>query len=172
MNSVMDGSTELSAATPLFPARVLCLGNELLADDSLGTVVAEQVRQFASPEVDVISTPEAGFHLLDYVLNIRRLVVVDSVMTGTAPPGTVYVLHELKTVSGGSPHYVGLQETLTLARRLGLTVAEEVIFVAVEAFDCSTLGGQMHPRIRAAIPSVVRIVHGLLQPIEKIKHAA
>ncbi len=149
--------------------RVLCLGNELLADDSLGGIVAEQIRQLAPADVAVVSTPEAGFHLLDYVLNVRRLVVVDTVMTGTCPPGTIYAFHdyELETVPGGSPHYVGLYETLKLARCLGLPVAEEVVFLAVEAADCSTVGGEIDPGIRAAVPSIIRMVRDLLPPFEK-----
>jgi hydrogenase maturation protease len=149
--------------------RVLCLGNDLLADDSLGSLVAEPIQQFAPPHVEVIATPEAGFHLLDYVLDVQRLIVVDSVVTGVASPGTIHEFHEdeLEAVPGGSPHYVGLHETLALARCLGLPVAEEVIFLAVEASDCSTVGGAMHPTVRAAVPSVVRRVQELLRPPEK-----
>jgi hydrogenase maturation protease len=159
--------------------RILCLGNELLADDSLGSLVAEHIRQFAPAGVEVLSTPEAGFHLLDYVLNVRRLVVVDTLMTGTAPAGTIYVFHEheLKAIPGGSPHYVGLHETLTLARQLGLPVAEEVFFLAVEAVDCSTLGGEMDPAVVAAVPVLVNLVqdmvrHGANAPVEKERIAA
>ncbi len=134
--------------------RVLCLGNELLADDALGSLVAEPIRRFAPPHVEVVSTSEAGFHLLDYVLNASCVIVIDTVVTGTAAPGTVYVLHEedFRTTPGGSPHYIGLQETLSIARRLHLPVAETVVVLAVEAADCSTLGGGMHPAVRAAIP--------------------
>jgi hydrogenase maturation protease len=146
--------------------RVLCLGNDLLADDSLGGVVAGQLRQVAPPEVEVISTSESGFHLLDYVLNIQRLVVVDTVVTGAASPGTIYAFHddELQAVPGGSPHYVGLNETIALAWQLGLPVAEEVIFLAVEATDCLTLGGAMHPAVAAAIPRLVNMVQEMTRP--------
>jgi len=145
--------------------RILCLGNDLLADDSLGSVVAEQLRQFAAPDVEIVSTPESGFHLLDYVLNIQRLVVVDTVVTGESPPGTIYAFHdhELKAVPGGSPHYVGLNETLALARTLGLPVAEEVIFLAVGAADCSTLGGEIHPAVLAAAPTLINIVRDMVR---------
>lgn len=144
--------------------RVLCLGNDLLADDSVGSVVAQQIRQSAPAEVAVLSTPETGFHLLDYVLDTRRLVVIDTVLTGTAPAGTIYVIRdsELKAVPGGSPHYVGLSEVLALARQLGLPVAEEVIVLAVEAADCSTLGGEMHPAVRAALPALVNMVRDMM----------
>ena len=163
MNSVARPAPQ-AGATRKLTTRVLCLGNELLADDSLGSVVAEHLRQFVPPEVEVISTPEAGFHLLDYVLHVQRLVVVDSVITGTAVPGTIYALHEneLQAVPGGSPHYVGLYETLALARVLGLPVAEEVFFFAVEAADCSTLGGEMDPGVLAAIPTLINMVRDMV----------
>lgn len=162
MSSATKETSEFStsAVTQNVTMRVLCLGNDLLGDDSLGSMVAEHIRPFASPEVEVVSTPETGFHLLDYVLNTKRLVVIDTVRTRTAPPGTIYVFRDgdLKALPGGSPHYVGLYEVLALARRLGLPVAEEVVILAVEAVDCTTVGGEMHPAVRAAIPVLIRIV--------------
>ena len=167
MSSVANHSSDLSATaeTREINTRVLCLGNELLADDSLGSVVAEHLRQFAPADVEVLSTPEASFHLLDYVLNVHRLVVVDTVVTGTVPPGTIYAFHdhELKAAPGASPHYVGLHETLALARHLGLPVAKEVFFLAVEAADCSTLGGEITPAVLAAIPAVINMVRNMLR---------
>jgi len=144
--------------------RVLCLGNDVLADDSLGIVFAEHFQRLAPPDVEVISTPESGFHLLDYVLNIQRLVVVDTVLTGSASPGTIYAFydHELQAVPGASPHYVGLNETLALARQLGLKVADEVVFLAVEAYDCTTLGGEMNPAVAAAIPRLLTMVREMM----------
>jgi hydrogenase maturation protease len=151
------------------PMRILCLGNELLADDSLGCVVAEHIRQFAPPEVEVVSTPESGFHLLDYVVNTSYLVVIDTLVTGTAAPGTVYGLQEkdLRTIPGGSPHYVGLQETLDLARALHLPVAETVVVLAVEAADRATLGGTMHPAVRAAVPVLLGMIREQIESARK-----
>ena len=163
--SITDPGPSVATDTRQITLRVLCLGNELLTDDSLGSVIAEHIGQFAPADVDVLSTPEAGFHLLDYVLNVHRLVVVDTVVTDTAPPGTIYAFHdhELGAVPGGSPHYVGLYETLALARLLGLPVAEEVFFLAVEAADCSTLGGEMNFAVRAAIPALLNMVRDIVR---------
>ncbi len=162
MNSTSTATREpLSGTETQAPrVRVLCLGNELLADDSLGAAVAEAMRGLASPEVEILHTPESGFHLLDYVLGARSLVVIDTVISGAAPPGTIHVFREddLRTAPGGSPHAVGLQETLAVARALGLQVPENTVIFAVEAADCSTLGGAMHPAVRAAIPQLVSMV--------------
>ena len=163
VSSAADDSHSPSAAA--VPAlRVLCLGNELLGDDALGCVVADRLRPFASEDVDILCTPESGFHLLDCVLGVRRLVVVDTVQTGNAPPGTIYQFRdsELPIVPGGSPHYVGLCESLALARRLGLPVAEEVTILAVEAADCLTMGAEMSPPVQSAMPALVNMVRDMM----------
>jgi hydrogenase maturation protease len=143
--------------------RVLCLGNELLADDALGAVVAEQLRQILPGTLEVVFTSAMGFDLLDDVLGASRLLVVDTIETGTKPPGTVHLLREedVQTVPGESPHYIGLFETLKLGRKLQLDVPKDVIIIAVEPADCLTVGGAMTPAVKEAVPLVVNLVQRL-----------
>jgi hydrogenase maturation protease len=145
-------SPEISIARA--PIRVLCLGNDILADDALGSIVAERLREFALEGVEVVSTTDTGFYLFDYVSNTSCLVVIDTVVTGASAPGTIYELEEkdFKTTPGGSQHYIGLQETLALVRALNYQVPEIIKVFAVEAADCLTVGGIMHPAVHAAIP--------------------
>src|SRR5689334_13359429 len=91
--------------------RVLCLGNELLADDALGFAVAERIKR-TFPQIDVVATTGTGFHLIDNLTDIDRLLVVDSIQKGNVPPGTLYVLQssDIKSGYGPSPHYIGLLE--------------------------------------------------------------
>ncbi len=140
--------------------RILCLGNELLADDAVGLAATDELRQ-RFPEMEVVFTTEAGFHLIDYLSDADLLVVVDSIQTTNVPPGTVLVFRsaDVKSHFGPSPHYVGLFETLQLARKLLLPVPEEVIILAVEAADCMTLGGEMHAAVKSAVGLVVELVH-------------
>jgi len=154
------GSSAARAPT----ARVLCLGNDILADDAMGFFVADSLRELAFPEIDIVSSAESGFYLLDYILDVHTLVVIDTVKTGLAPPGTIYQLRpdEMQVVTGGSPHYIGLSETLALARRLNLPVANNVLIFAVECSDCLTVGGEMSPAVRAAIPPLLGELRRLL----------
>ncbi len=139
--------------------RVLCLGNELLADDGFGGAVAREIRARFPGQVVLLETRASGFDLLDEVQNVRSLVVVDCLQTATAPIGALFVVREgdITSPSGGSPHYIGLFETLRLARELLLPVPEEVVILAVEVADTTTLGGGMHPAVEAAVPRVARL---------------
>jgi hydrogenase maturation protease len=140
--------------------RVLCLGNELLADDGFAFSVADWLRQRSLEGVEVACTSQTGFQLLDHVMNVSRLLVIDTVQTGSAAPGTIYQLHEsdFAGMHGVSPHSIGLFETLALGRKLGLPVAREVTIFAVEAADCSTVGGAMNPALKASVPVVEKLI--------------
>jgi hydrogenase maturation protease len=172
--------------SPARPIRVLCLGNDLIADDAVGIVAARELarrlaaagapapagpafdaaataRAFDLPSagrVEVLETALTGMYLLEAVVGASRLVVVDSVLSGTAEPGTVLDLAEadLDVPRGGSPHYIGLLEALDLARALGLAVPSEVAIVAIEVGDATTVGGAMTAPVAAAVPLVVERV--------------
>jgi hydrogenase maturation protease len=151
--------------------RLLCLGNDLLADDALGIIVADLLRQRVPASVEIIETMETGLSLMDYLADARHVIVVDTVITGKAKPGTVYVLREkdFAEAAGSSPHYVGLFEGLSLARLLGLEVPEEVVIVAVEGADCHTVGGKMSQEVKDAIPVVLRKVRDVLASMQNIR---
>jgi hydrogenase maturation protease len=140
-----------------FDTRLLCLGNDILADDALGIRAAERLRERMPGTVDVVTCMESGIRLMDYLVGVPRVIVIDTVQTGRVPPGTVLVLREedVAFTPGTSAHYIGLFETLALGRKLELPVAREIAIIAVEASDCQTLGGEMAPAVRDAIPVVI-----------------
>jgi hydrogenase maturation protease len=150
-------------------ARLLCLGNDLLADDAFGYVAAEELRRRMPADVEVVFTANTGIGLIDHLGQATLLVVVDTVVTGRADPGTIFVVEEgdLSSVPGGSPHYVGLFETLALRRALEMATADRLVIIAVEASGNLTLGGEMHPAVRAALPVVVERVTELVNAVRR-----
>ena len=140
--------------------RVLGLGNEILADDALGIRVAREAEARFGSQMEVVCSSQAGFHGMDDLLGAFRLLVVDAIRTGTAKPGTVYVLdeHSIAPSPGVSSHSAGIFDVLAVARRLGLAVPAECVILAVEADDCSTVGGRMHPDVESAIPAVMELI--------------
>lgn len=144
--------------------RVLALGNDLLADDAFGLVVADRLRERLGEAVEIVTTCESGFRMMDDLLGVRRLIVVDTVRTGRAPPGTLHLASEenVEHVSGSSPHTVGLFDALRTARALGLAAAEEVTVVAVEPADCETIGGAMHPAVESAVEAAADRIAGMV----------
>ncbi len=145
--------------------RILCLGNDILADDAFAFRVAARLHGLALFGAEVMEAATSGFDLLEYTVGAPALVVVDTVQTGQASPGTVFELREddWKLIPGGSPHYIGLFEALAAGRALGLPVPEEVVILAVEAYDCLTVGGPMHPAVEEAVDEVVNRLREMLR---------
>jgi hydrogenase maturation protease len=124
----------------------------MVAAEKLGTLLPEEIR--------VVKSSETGFYLLDYILDCSQLVVVDSIVTKTAPVGTVHMFKEtdIEVPQGSSQHYIGLFEVLKTGRQMRLPVPDKVVIVAVEVGDCLTIGGAMSPEVSSAIPDVLRKV--------------
>ncbi len=181
----MEASTGSSRTGNDRPVRVLCLGNDLVADDAFGLEVGRRLAErlggaaggeFPDPAatvtlvehpeigtVEIVQTALYGLYLMDVVVGARRLLVVDTVLTGTEEPGSLLLLREeeVATVPGGSPHYVGIFEALEVARKLGQPVPDDVVIVAVESGDTLTIGGSMTEGVAAAVESAVDLVVAL-----------
>jgi hydrogenase maturation protease len=145
----------------MIPLRLLGLGNEILADDAFGILVAREAERRFPGQIEVAHSSAAGYDLMDHLLGTRRLLVVDTIVTGRAQPGAISVFTADRVqpaAPGGSPHFLGLFEVLAVGRKLDLDVPQETIVIAVEASDCITVGGPMHPDVQAAIPAVVEVV--------------
>jgi hydrogenase maturation protease len=141
---------------------ILGLGNDVLTDDAVGLHVARALRErlAGEPNLAVEETCEMGLALLDFFVDRRVVILVDSIQTGRVPAGTVHEVDagELKQLTGRTPHFLGVGETLALGRTLGLAMPESVRIFAVEVADPFTLGTEMTGAVREALPEVVQRV--------------
>lgn len=146
---------------------LLGLGNDILTDDAGGLLIARQLRgEFANDQrIDIHETQEMGLALLDFITGYREVVLVDAVQTNAAPPG---VLHELdadglKNLTGRTPHFLGVGETLALGRKLGLAMPAHVKIFAIEVADAHTLGTDLSPAVHKALPAILQRIRETLR---------
>jgi len=150
-----------SPASPDCPRRllVLGLGNDILTDDAVGLRVVHALRGEMAriPSVDVRETTEMGLALLDYITGYRIVVIVDSIQTGQQPPGFLHELDApaLQQLTGRTPHFVGVGETLALGKQLALPMPEQVKIFAIEVEDPFTVGTTLSSALQAALPGIV-----------------
>jgi hydrogenase maturation protease len=148
---------------------VLGLGNDILTDDAIGLNVVRQLRESLADDdrIDVRETMEMGLALLDFIVGYRAVLIVDSIQTGQSPAGTIHEVDAagLKQLTGRTPHFLGVGETLALGRQLGLAMPEEVRILAVEVEDPFTLGTEMTPALQCAIPAVLVRVHQIVSEL-------
>ncbi len=146
---------------------VICIGNELVADDGVGHAVYAGLQESRLPDnVALKFLGLGGMDLLEEIDGEDCLVVVDSVQFGQRP-GTVHLLDwehlprmELRPVSG---HGIGICEAIAVGRRLYPERVPKAIFlVGIEGKCFDQLGVGLSREVAEAVPAAVERVCSLL----------
>ncbi len=143
---------------------VLGLGNELMADDAVGIVVARRLRGLLDGRADVRESSLHGLALLESFLGYGQALIVDAMQTGRYPPGTIVELRpeDLRPIDVPSPHFAGLPELIELARALELPFPARIRILAVEVRDTVSVGGAMTPEVGEAIAELCDRARGIV----------
>lgn len=141
---------------------VLALGNDLLGDDGVGLEAARQIAERVDGSVDVMETGEAGLALLELLEGYERALLIDSVVTGRYPPGTIleFSPEHFRRVIAPSPHYAGLPEVIEMARRLNIEFPRDIRILAMEVQNPYQFSLGFSEPVQEALP---RLVHRALQ---------
>jgi hydrogenase maturation protease len=148
-------------------ALVVCIGNELLADDGVGPSIGRCLRARPTPaHVRLVDLGLLGVDLLSILEGEETLVVVDATAEGRAP-GDVRVTREDGTGplrAAVSAHGIGLPEVLAMGTRLCPEVMPTETFrVGVEGRRFSELGEGLSQEVAAAIPSAIEAIDRLVR---------
>lgn len=146
-------------------ALVVCIGNELVADDAVGHAVFTQLAAQGLPgNVRLEYCGVGGIALLELLTGQEELmIVVDAVQLGD-PIGTVrlWPWDELPVLAGGSAisaHGIGLKDTLVIGRTLyPERMPRQILLVGVEGRCFDQLGAAMTPDVAAAVPLAVAAI--------------
>lgn len=142
---------------------VVCIGNELVADDAAGFEVCQRL---APIDARVEYCGVGGIDLLPMLDGETDLIVVDAVQMG-APPGTVHVIPwELLPQSGSeiSAHGMGLRESIEIGRLLWPErIPGRVTLVGIEGRRFNRTREFMTRAVARAIDRAVVTVRGLVQ---------
>ena len=145
---------------------LLGIGSPIVCDDGLGFRLVEEVRAMGLPDLDVDQQSVSGLDLIEIMMDYKRVVVVDAIVTGRYPAGTVMVLEpeDFKSaLHGTNPHEVNIHMAIELGRRLSPErMPRDIRFVAMEVKDVWTVSDALTEDVERAVPLAVRTVLELL----------
>lgn len=149
-------------------ALIVCIGNELVADDGVGCAVYEQLRERVLPDhVRVAFLGLGGLDLLEEIAGEELLIVVDGVQLG-GPPGMIHCLGwdqlpamQPRPVSG---HGIGIREAIVVGKTLyPERVPEKIYLIGIEGSCFNQLGVGLSDEVARAVPEAVDVVLSLLR---------
>lgn len=154
------------------PVLVLGIGNWLMGDEGVGV---HAVRHYGAgplpPGVTALDGGTGGFHLLSYLQDFSRVVMIDATMDG-APDGTVTVLRPRYASDyprALSAHDIGLRDLIESAALLGPLPDVDLITVSVSAVR--PMSTDLSPAVRHALPLVLARVAALVARVPEAAHA-
>lgn len=142
---------------------MLGIGNILLGDEGIGARAAQLFEGGGlGAGVDVVDGGTGGFHLLAYLRDFPRVIMIDAAADGK-PPGAVTLLKPRfasdfpKSLSA---HDIGLKDLVEAATLVGGLPEIDLITVSVASFQPMSL--DLSPAVAAAIPEIERRVRELI----------
>ena len=143
---------------------VIGVGNLLRTDDGVGVHVVKGLNDLHL-EVDTLDAAMGSVEILDAMRGYDRVIIVDAIETG-AKPGTIFRVNLTK---GEEPpvvthsHGTDLITTLRLGRQLyGDEMPGEIILLAVEAEDTTTISDEPTSKVLAAVQETIKAILALL----------
>jgi hydrogenase maturation protease len=154
------------------PTLVLGIGNLLMGDEGVGVHALRAFEREAWPDqVTLVDGGTGGFHLLEYLSDYPRIVMVDATMDG-APAGTVAVLQPRYASDfprALTAHDIGLRDLIESAALLG--PLPEITLVTVSITEIRSMVTEMSAPVAAAIPQVRDRVLEAIAASRAVAHA-
>ncbi len=137
---------------------ILGLGNPILTDDSVGIRIAQEIRAQCS-QLDVTEASAAGFRVIDEIIGYDKLLIIDSIKTGKAAPGTLFKFNTedfKNTLHFSSPHDISFFDAMEIMRAEQEKLPSQIAIYAIEVQNTTTFSEQCTKPVEAVIPQVAR----------------
>jgi hydrogenase maturation protease len=151
-------------------ATIIGIGNPLLTDDAVGIATVRRLQETLGGRYDIVLQElyTGGIRLMEAMADFERAWVVDAMVTGTAPPGTLRRFSPADFVAtrhAASSHDTDLATALETARLLGICIPREITILGVEAAEVERFGEALTPAVAMAIPQVIAAILGELSSV-------
>lgn len=173
-NNMPSHNQDSMISTQKNSALVVCIGNELIADDAIGFEVYNLLKAMDLPDnVRIEFSGVGGLALLDLLCGDEKLlVVVDAVQFG-APAGTVHCLpwDELPSFGNSSisVHGIGLKEAIDIGKALyPERIPPSIVLVGIEGRCFNRMRDAMTPATAAAADIAADYIHEKLKALADV----
>lgn len=154
------------------PQVIVGLGNDIAADDGVGIAAARHLEHELGnvSGVDVVALPWAGFALLDVLRGRRRAAIIDCLVTGEYPPGTIVHIDESDlagSVRLNSFHDISYPTVMALGRQMGWEMPDSIAIWGIEAGTADIFCETLSPPVAAAVEEVAdEVIDYLSTPLD------
>jgi hydrogenase maturation protease len=142
---------------------ILGIGNVLMGDEGVGVHAVNYLEKQTFPSnVRLLDGGTGGFHLLEYLQEYKKIIMIDATMDGSEP-GTLKVIKPKFSTDfpkALSAHDIGLKDLVESAVLLGSLPGIYLITIAIAKIQPMTM--ELSPEISATLPLICTRVNEIL----------
>jgi len=138
---------------------IVGIGNLLCRDEGVGVHVIHEMQSMQLPgHIELLDIGTSTMDLISYLEGVKKLIVIDAMKAG-GTPGTIYKCGPEDLLPKGegsvSLHDMGVVETLTMAKKMGMEMNTVIIGVEPKVLDW---GMELSEEVKTKIPVIVEAV--------------
>ena len=138
---------------------IVGIGNLLCRDEGIGVHVIQEMEKIKLPDhIDLLDMGTSTMDLISHLEGVKKLIVIDAMRAG-GKPGTIYKCKPEDLIPKGeqsvSLHDIGVIETLTMAKKMGMAIETVIIGVEPETMDW---GMELTEAVKNKIPLIIEAV--------------
>ena len=144
---------------------ILGLGNPIMGDDAIGIIVVDWLEKNANlPNTTVNSDVSlSGIGLIEQCRGYDRVIIVDSMVTGNYPPGTVKVLTTnqfLSTHHTSDFHNMDFLTALEISEETfdDLPKRDNIKIIGIEIIPTQEFSDELSPEIKNQLEQIKKTV--------------
>jgi len=142
---------------------ILGIGNVLMGDEGIGVCAINYLEKHTfSSNVRLLDGGTGGFHLLEYLQEYKKIIMIDATMNGDKP-GTLNVIKPRFSTDfpkALSAHDIGLKDLVESAALLGSLPEIHLITITIAKIQPMTM--DLSPEISATLPHIHKKVIEIL----------
>jgi hydrogenase maturation protease len=148
---------------------ILGMGNTLLSDDGVGIVVVEELKKVIPKNhfIEIAETSWGGFRIIDLLAGFDKAIIVDSIKTGSKPPGTIHYFKPsdiVPSIRMVAFHDINFNTALEFAKQYGIPMPADISIYAIEVSDTETFSEKCTPFVQRAVKKCTKLI---LEELEK-----
>jgi hydrogenase maturation protease len=137
---------------------IVGIGNLLCRDEGIGVHVIQEMESLELPDhIELLDIGTSTMDLISYLEGVKKLIVIDAMKAG-GPPGTIYKCRPEDLLPEERPislHEIGLLETLTMAKKMGMEIDTVIIGVEPKVMDW---GMELSDEVKNKIPAIIEAI--------------
>ena len=145
---------------------ILGIGNVLMGDEGVGVHAIKELEKDSFPaNVTLLDGGTGGFHLLEYLQEYPRIIMIDATMDGKLA-GTISLIEPKFATDfpkSLSAHDIGLRDLIESTAVLGELPKMYLITITIDSIQSMQM--ELSPEIEKQIPAVVGKVQAVLDTI-------